>query len=203
MSTTQQDFSAQPTTSASDVPSVCLVRYGAMPQVGRFTAAKSEDGSNNAKLQQGDSVVVSTERGIELGRLLSVLSAGTGAEHAMTGEVLRIASADDIAKVATLKDDCEQQFEAWQDRIKEWNVQLQLVDVERTLEDDQIILYVLNDQNAETTRLALLTAAAGHGIVHVQPVAADGILPIGKPSGGGCGSGGGGCGSGGGGCGSK
>lgn len=201
MSPTQQDSPAQTAGSTQETPSICLVRYGAMPQVGRFTIGSNTGGMTHAEMREAAAVVVSTERGVELGQLLSLFSGGSGTEYAMTGEVLRVASADDLARVAAQREDCEQEFETWQQRIDEWNVQLQLVDVERTLEDDQIILYVLNDQNAETTRLALLTAAAGHGIVHVQPVAADGILPIGKPSGGGCGSGGGGCGSGG--CGSK
>ena len=76
--------------------------------------------------------------------------------------------------------------------MNDWQLQLQLIDVERTLGDDHVILYVLNDQNAETTRLALLAAAAGFGIIHVQPVTADGIV---NQTSGGCGSGG--CGSGG------
>ena len=52
----------------------------------------------------------------------------------------------------------------------------------------------------EPERIALLAAAAGLGIVHVQPVEADGIVHQPSGGGGGCGSGGGGCGSGG--CGS-
>lgn len=172
-----------------------------MPQVGRFTAA-ADLVSHDGTTAQGKSVVASTERGIELGQLLSILPKGAGEEHAMTGEILRIATDEDIAASQAHRAECDNDFDTWLSRIEDWGVQLQLLDIEKTLEGDQVILYVLNDQDAETTRLALLTAAAGYGIVHVQPVSAEGIVPIGKPSsGGGCGSGGGGCGSGG--CGSK
>lgn len=174
-----------------------------MPQVGRFTAVPDLVGHDDASLI-GKSVVASTERGIELGQLLSILPKGAGEEHAMTGEILRIATEEDVSTSQSHRTECDGDFDTWLERITDWDVQLQLLDIEKTLEGDQVILYVLNDQDAETTRLALLTAAAGYGIVHVQPVSAEGIVPIGKPSsGGGCGSGGGGCGSGGGGCGSK
>lgn len=197
MSSPQQVSTAKPTKTASDPATVCLVRYGAMPQVGRFTVTADLVAQENSALQ-GAAVVASTERGIELGRLLSILPKGAGEEHAMTGEVLRIATAEDISASHSHRAECNLQFDTWLNRIEDWGVQLQLVDIEKTLEGDQVILYVLNNQDAETTRLALLTAAAGYGIVHVQPVSAEGVVPIGKPSsGGGCGSGGGGCGSGG------
>ncbi|MCA9058814.1 MAG: hypothetical protein KDA85_09950, partial [Planctomycetaceae bacterium] len=75
--------------------------------------------------------------------------------------------------------------------IDAWNLQLQLIDLEWTLDRSRIVLYVLNDRGAETTRLALLAAAAGLGIIHVQSVSADGVIQQSS----GCGSGG--CGSGG------
>ncbi|MFO0976393.1 MAG: hypothetical protein U0996_08345 [Planctomycetaceae bacterium] len=59
-----------------------------------------------------------------------------------------------------------------------------MIDIERTL-DRRLILYVLNEHDPETTRLALLAAAGGHGIIHVQPVTSDGIPP--EKSKGGCG----------------
>ena len=64
-------------------------------------------------------------------------------------------------------------------------MQLELIDIERTL-DDRLVLYVLNDRSAETTRLALLAAAGGFGVIHVQPVSAEGVVQTG--GGGGCGS---------------
>ena len=43
---------------------------------------------------------------------------------------------------------------------------------------------------AETTKLALQAAAAGLAVVEVQPVNADGPVPLAAAGGGGCGSGG-------------
>ena len=60
------------------------------------------------------------------------------------------------------------------------------MDIEQTLDGEKHILYVLSVRGAETTRLALLAAAAGLGIVSVQPVDAEGIV---DGTGSGCGSG--------------
>ena len=84
------------------------------------------------------------------------------------------------------------QFSGWIRRLRTWQLQLELIDLEWTL-DRRLILYVLNARGAETTRLALLAAAHGDGTVHVQPVNADGVVSA-SSGGSGCGSG---CGSGG------
>jgi hypothetical protein len=92
------------------------------------------------------------------------------------------------------RSDCEAQYSRWQTRIREWNLRLELIDLEWTLDHSKLILYVLNDRGPECTRLALQAAAAGFGVVEVQSVGPDGLVPA--ESGHGCGSGG--CGSGGG-----
>ena len=165
-----------------------LARYGRVPQVARFAAF-------GVRLQREFAVVVSTDRGEEIATVLQVLPAPKKVADEWdvnwTGEVLRLVSSEDLLLASTSARLAEDSFPKWLERACGWKLQLELVDVERTL-DDRLILYVLNDRGAETTRLALLAAAAGFGVVHVQPVAADGIV---QATGGGCGSGG--CGSGG------
>jgi cell fate regulator YaaT (PSP1 superfamily) len=159
-----------------------LVRYGNVSQAARYNVPAQIHHS----VTRGLGVVVRTDRGLEIGHVLEVLPPSL---------VDAIENITDIERFATDKDretyDRQQQqsdieFETWHHRMQEWNLQLELIDLERTLDDERVILYVLNDQNAETTRLALLAAAAGLGIIHVQPVSADGIV---SGSGGGCGSG--------------
>ncbi|MCA9034086.1 MAG: hypothetical protein KDA91_03095 [Planctomycetaceae bacterium] len=164
-----------------------LARYGSVPQVARFLFT--------APFQQfcrGEAVIVTTNRGEELVQVLETTS--TSEELETTGEVLRMATQEDIDRMEQLRSNAEQQFIEWSQRIRDWGVQLELIDTEWTL-SDRLILYVLNGRDAETTRLALLAAANGFGIVHVQPVNADGIIPLETKSG--CGTGGygkGGCG---------
>lgn len=165
------------------VARVLLVRYGRVPQVARFGS-----GDDQPNPERGAMVVVRSERGEECGEVLHVAQRAIGVAEedlGLTGRVLRTATSDDLTRSASLQTECDAAYSLWMGRAAQWNLQLQLIDLERTL-DGQLILYVLNERGPETTRLALLAAAAGHGVVHVQPVAAEGIVPE-KKSGGGCG----------------
>ena len=180
--------------ATGDPPSrVVLVRYGAVPQLARFSVADDIMEMLPASGLRDTSVVVDTDRGQEVGRLLDTIRDYIITEDKpVTGTVLRIATDEDLAAFDSNRRQADVEYFDWHNRITDWGLELQLIDLEWTLDQQQLILYVLNGRSAETTRLALLSAAAGLGIVHVQPVAADGIVA--KESGG-CGSGG--CGSGG------
>lgn len=159
---------------------IVLARYGRVPQVARF-------GGFGNPPERGAGVVVTTERGQELATVLQRLAVRKtdGSEAGLTGDVVRLASEEDIATAAILEQRADAGFSDWLARASGWKLQLELIDVEMTL-DEKLILYVLNDRGAETTRLALLAAAAGFGVVHVQPVSAEGVV---QPSGGGgCGT---------------
>lgn len=168
-----------------------LARYGSVPQVARFDLP-----SDITSVQRGDSFVAKTDRGEEIVSVLEVISlAAQTSETPVTGSVIRKATSDDLAKQTEQRRSADIDFVEWQQRVENWALQLQIIDLEYTL-DEQIVLYVLNQQDAETTRLALLTAAAGLGVVHVQPVSSEGVIAAASGGGGGgCGSGG--CGSGG------
>jgi cell fate regulator YaaT (PSP1 superfamily) len=173
-----------------------LVRYGAISEVARFVNASGRP------LDRGTPVVVQSHRGLESGLLLEDAPAEfdrsaqrESDEPAVdTTQILRPLTDEDRRASQLLRSDCEGQYARWQARIREWNLKLELIDLEWTLDRSKLILYVLNDRGPECTRLALQAAAAGLGIVEVQSVGADGLVPM--ESGHGCGSGG--CGSGGG-----
>jgi len=142
---------------------------------------------------------VQTYRGIEVGTLLEdVPAAGIGvAEEPDEFPILRALTESDETGARALAAECEAEFAKWCRRIEDWNVQLELVDLEWTLDKSKLILYVLNDRGAECTKLALQAAAAGLGTVEVQPVGPEGLTPKERESScgsGHCGSGGeGGC----------
>ncbi|MFN9824679.1 MAG: hypothetical protein ACK58J_11050 [Planctomyces sp.] len=159
---------------------IVLARYGQVPQVARF-------GGTGPVPARDVEIVVSTERGTEVAVVLQPLTVrGSLADAAqqLTGHMLRLLTAADRELVQQRRQADDQSFSAWLQRAESWKLQLQIVDLEHTL-DDRLILYVLNDRGPETTRLALLAAAAGFGVIHVQPVSAEGIVP--EKSGGGCG----------------
>jgi cell fate regulator YaaT (PSP1 superfamily) len=180
-----------------------LVRYGVIPEVARFVHDLAEPPGRHER------VVVFSHRGLELGTTLETLRSVAGApagsaddHHDAEAEepayrVLRRATPEDEALYTDLRRDADEAFAPWQRRIQEWKLELELLDIEWTLDRQKLVLYVLGGRGSETTKLALQAAAAGLAVVEVQPVNADGPVPL-AVGGGGCGSGG--CGSGG--CGS-
>lgn len=171
-----------------------LVRYGAIPVVARCRAECEEH------LSRGLRVIVNTSRGLELGTVLESLN-GQNVQPATATEdsdaapqfsVLRPASSDDETQVAALQTDCQNQYADWQRRIEGWKLDLELIDLEWTLDRSRLILYVLNERGPDCTKLALQAAAAGLGTIEVQPVDAEGLMQP-EAAGGGCGSGGCGC----------
>ena len=159
-----------------------LVRYGAIPQVARYTVHTDLE----KKLERRTGVVISTDRGQELGEVLEVVPPGLSEGHGSVGSIDRLATAADRSLQLERQEQVAASFGNWHQRIQDWELELELMDIEQTLDGEKHILYVLSVRGAETTRLALLAAAAGLGIVSVQPVDAEGIV---DGTGSGCGSG--------------
>jgi len=166
-----------------------LVRYGAVPEVAR---CRLEDGL--PRPQRGDQVVVQTHRGEQLGEVLGDVRSQSELPAAFT--ILRAATGADLTTARNVAEQASLEFSEWTSRIAEWKIDLQVIDLERTLDGTKLILYVLNERGPECTRLAIQAAASGFGVIEVQPVGPEGLVSQ-PASGGGCGSGGGGCGSGG------
>ncbi len=167
----------------------CLVRYGLIPEVARCRVAGAE------APQRGSAVVVQTHRGLQLGSVVSGLKttvvparSETPAEEPTTGAftIVRSATADDHACQQKLQQAAGEEFDRWVERIEQWHVDVQLVDLEWTLDQTKLILYVLNERGPECTKLAIQAAAAGLGVVEVQPVSREGLVL--QPTGGGCGT---------------
>lgn len=166
-----------------------LVRYGAVPEVARCRSLLP------VLPERGQRVVVQTRRGVELGTVLEQVRSGdslTAAQRALldsfrtpassNGEdaaeavepgaecVLRLASAADEEQQERQTRDAQQQFDTWVQRIRDWGLELELIDLEWTLDRAKLILYVLGGRGAETTKLALQAATAGVGAIEVQPL---------------------------------
>ena len=162
-----------------------LVRYGSIPRVARYTMGTANAGN----VDRGTGVIIATDRGQELGEILEIVPPAMAEGHESTAAVVRIATSEDLSLHSLRQRQAAESFYLWLRRIQDWQLELELMDIEATLDNQVYILYVLNDRGAETTRLALLAAAAGLGIVHVQPVAAEGLVDGTGGGGGGCGDG--------------
>ena len=168
-----------------------LVRYGVIPEIARFWANDLEG------LERDLRVVIHSPRGLEIGTLLQkipVKSANDTDETPSELEIVRPASAADEATDREMREECQVGYGEWWSRIRDWQLELELVDLEWTLDRQKLILYVLTGRGPDTTKLALFAATAGYSAVEVQPVSKDGLVPMPAPQGGGCGCGdGGGC----------
>ncbi|MBT5019644.1 hypothetical protein N8553_03280 [bacterium] len=165
---------------------IALVRYGAVPEVARCGIP------DELNVVRNDEVVVQTHRGSECGRILQLVKPPVepGVEIVEPSfQVERLKNESDEQTRQRIRDKANTEFDVWNQRILEWGLDLQLIELDWTLDEEKLVLYVLNERGPECTKLALQIAAAGLGIVEVQPVDEDG--PVAMPASGG----GGGCGS--------
>ena len=149
-------------------------------------------GEDSMPFARGDQVVLQTDRGEMLARVMQHLSAenhSTEEEVAPANRILRPASKYDLERLQELKRKAGQEFFLWRERIQKWQVDVELVDLEWTLDGNKLILYVLNSRGPESTKLAIQAAAEGLGVIDVVPVSTGGVV-VSAASGCGCGSGG-------------
>lgn len=164
---------------------IALVRYGAVPEVARCGIPQ------DLTLKRGDEVIVTTHRGLEGGVVLELLKPPVepGIEIPEPSfQVERLKNDDDRQQESRLREQVQAEFDSWNDRISEWGLDLQLIEIERTIDAEKLVLYVLNERGPECTKLALQAAAAGLGIIEVQPVGPEGPVAMPAAGGGGCGS---------------
>jgi cell fate regulator YaaT (PSP1 superfamily) len=180
-----------------------LIRYGLMARVGKFSA-DSDD------FERGETVVIRSHRGTELGEVLAPLSSsgddGTGA----AARVLRTAGPDDLEQARRAQSARSSRFELCQRLFQDGVWPMELVDVEPLLDDRRTVLHYLGPHRLDVTGLLSAFRSTYDLDVMLEPVGRD--APEAEATGaeadaeegacGQCGSGGGGCGSGGGHCGS-
>jgi hypothetical protein len=150
------------------IEQIYLVRYGAMSYVGRFSAAL--DGT--APLERGQTVVIQSERGVELGEVLISLDAadparGSGrpeAEGARSDEsthestnapaaVLRVANTEDLGRARLGEERRNGQFGLCRRVLEELEWPWEVVDVEPLLEAEVTVLYYLGPHPVDVAPL--------------------------------------------------
>lgn len=182
-----------------------LIRYGLMGQVGRFSA------DPGASYERGQSVVVRSHRGTELGEVLieapdpePVAVPPTGSAH-----VLRAAGPEDLGRARLVDHERDERFAACQRVFQDGVGPLELIDVEPLLDDRRTVLHYLGPHRLDMIGVLAAVRAACDLDVMLEPVGRDlpddetedAPAPAEAPSGCGAeGCGAGGCGAGGGGC---
>lgn len=180
-----------------------LIRYGLMRHVGRFATEGIAPG-------RGETVVVRSERGTELGE---VLAQATIEGPLPSRQVLRVAGGDDLERAERADAERLSRVRAAEAIFRDGVWPIELIDAEILL-DGRTVVYYLGSHGLDAGLGESLRDRFGLDAVMLEPVGRDlpddpppaadddhgcGSCGSGTGTGGGCGSEGGGCGTGGGG----
>ncbi len=131
------------------------VRHGILGHVGRFAAVDAQ------RYTRGTRVVCRTDRGLEVGEVLSALDEATASgswERPIDGSLLRRVTVEDDLLLVRLERNREEAYQACQQRLIERQIPAVLVDVEHLFDGQSLLFYFLGDTTPEldeiTTELA-------------------------------------------------
>lgn len=174
-----------------------LLRWGRYPRHSELVG--------DLPYQRGTTVIIATQLGEELATVLDCQPYASRKEQnraksddpptqeqpslvpAWTDlRIIRAATQHDFGLAQELCSREESKFSLWTQQIQEWQLALELLDVEFPLTGSGYRLYILSDRGPDSTRLALLAATLGE-LIEVVPVSREGIVL--SPTTGGCGGG--------------
>jgi cell fate regulator YaaT (PSP1 superfamily) len=154
-------------TPAPPTPGKYLVRHGRVRFLGEYAAHPPVPA-----LGRGDTVILRTERGAEVGEVLcpSTPQALAAVPDPTRGQVLRLATSDDRAKIAQLKDIEQREFTAGQELIAKQRLAMQIVDVEHLFGGERVIFYFLSDVRVDFRELVKSMAREFHARIELRQI---------------------------------
>ncbi len=157
-----------------------LIRYGSMGWIGRFGSIEP------IACRRNDQVLIQSDRGTELGEVLSAPDCGQGIpaeedQQQPTGELLRVVTSDDLSQLSECRQRAPKILETARQASSSMGERIELVDCELLFDRQTAVLYYFGD-SPETSGLLRerLTETCGVNVL-LQPV----IEP--EIEGGGCG----------------
>jgi cell fate regulator YaaT (PSP1 superfamily) len=152
--------------TGTDTPTKFLVRHGAMRFLGEFGL---RDG---VEAKRGDTVILRTERGVEVGEALCPATPQVVAAipEPTRGDLLRIATPEDRAKVRQLQDLRDLDYAAATRLITQHHLPMQLVDVERIFGGERIVFYFLSENRVDFRELVKSMAREFHTRIELRQI---------------------------------
>ncbi len=146
-----------------------LIRYGMMGQVGRFAA------DPGVSYRRGQTVVVRSHRGTELGEVLieAPARADLNVPPAGTAQILRAATLHDIERAEAASRARDDRFAACQRVFRDGIWPIELIDVEPLLDDRRTVLHYLGPHKLNVAGVLAAFRAACDLDVMLQPVGRD------------------------------
>ena len=122
-----------------------IVRHGQMRLLGEYIGMAGQEHP------RGQRVVVRSDRGLELGEVLTLATDRSSQflENPNRGEILRVATADDHAAEQKLAEVRNNGFEVCQGFIAKRRLQMDLVDVEAILGRERMVFYYLSEKRVD------------------------------------------------------
>jgi cell fate regulator YaaT (PSP1 superfamily) len=106
------------------------------------------------EVKKGDSVIVETVRGVELGEVaMASKDVGDGAAPAPLKKVLRAATPEDMARARQNKAKEREAFRICQKKIQNHKLDMKLIDVEYTFDNNKILFYFTADGRVDFREL--------------------------------------------------
>ena len=143
----------EPSLSGESVPNY-IVRYGTMRNLGLM------ESSPESAYRRGQEVVIKTERGIEAGQVLCEASedALSHLDEPPTGKLLREFNNQDVTDLAAIETGREKLIREISVKIRELGLQMQLVDVEKILGGQRIVVYYFAEERIDFRELVKVLA---------------------------------------------
>jgi cell fate regulator YaaT (PSP1 superfamily) len=143
-----------------------VVRYGQMRFLGEFSGVAGQDHP------RGQRVVLRTERGTELGEVLCPATDRTAAflENPATGEIVRPASAEDLASQSRTDALQKAGFASCREFIAKRRLQMDLVDVEVIFGGERMVFYYLSEKRVDFRELVKDLARAHQTRIEMRQI---------------------------------
>jgi cell fate regulator YaaT (PSP1 superfamily) len=139
----------RPRSPGIEMASAYVVRYGQMRFLGEFTGVAGQEHP------RGQRVLVRSDRGTEIGEVLCAATPRTARllENPARGEVLRPATAEDLAAESRLAAVRDSGFSRCLEFIARRRLQMNLVDVEVVFGRERIVFYYLSEKRVDFREL--------------------------------------------------
>lgn len=143
-----------------------IVRYGQMRLLGDYAGLEGQEHP------RGQRVVVRSDRGRELGEVLCPANERSARflDNPVRGEVLRVATAEDLAAAPALAARQTEGFAACRQFIARRRLQMDLVDVEAILGGERMVFYYLAEKRVDFRELVKDLARAFQTRVEMRQI---------------------------------
>ena len=151
---------------APPAPVTHLVRHGSMRFIGEYVQP------NGAVVGRGDTVILRTERGQENGEVMcpATPQAVAAIPEPTRGDIIRVATPEDVAKIAKIREQQKQQYDAGARLIAHHRLLMQVVDVEYLFGGERLIFYFLAEGRVDFRELVKSMAREFHTRIELRQI---------------------------------